>query len=165
MTRDKDFKTVVRARMQRTGETYTAARAALQEMDAAAHERRAAARREQQQIIDRWLVYGQLTAIPARRKVRAAILLELLTRFAPGEIYPESEVKRILERVHEDHPYLRREMVAFGYLQRDGGQYWVAPSAPVRTEQQRRELPTWEEIWLPEYVARAGAGHSERTAR
>lgn len=165
MTRNKDFKAVVRARMQRTGETYTAARAALQEIGTAARERRTAARREQQEIIDRWLVFGRLAAIPARRKVRAAILLELLTRFAPGEIYPESEVRRILERVHEDHAYLRREMVAFGYLQRDAGQYWVTPSAPVRTDQQRRELPTWEEVWLPDYVAQTRAGHSEGRAR
>lgn len=169
MTRDKDFKALVRARMRTTGENYLTARSALLAQPPAAavrpddeeQNRTAAwerARRRQQLIVDRWFPDGRLTAIPARRKVRCAVLLEVLTRFRPGRSYPESEVSRRLAQLHEDYAYLRRELVAFGYLTRRDGQYRVAAEPPARTERQRQELPDWERLWLPAYVSGQIAG-------
>lgn len=150
MTDRKDFKTQIRARMRRTGENYTAARAALliikpqDDHDAV---------RRQRLIIDRWFTDGRLPTLPARRKVRAAVLLEVLSRFVPGKIYPEHDVSALLATVHPDFAALRRELVSFGYLERDAGRYWVCRTPPVRTARERAELPAWEEIWLPRYLA------------
>ena len=169
MTRHKDFKLLVRARMRRTGENYLTARAELlaepaAEDGAAQGPAYAAARREQQVIIDRWIRDGRLVAIPARRKVRAAVLLEVLSRLEPGRIYPEVELSRRLGRLHEDFAYLRRELVAFGYLQREAGRYWVCTEPPVRLPHQRAELPAWEWIWLPGFIG-AAPDSGERVGR
>lgn len=164
MTDHQDFKALVRARMRSTGEPYTAARAALLIMVAIDDHHRRAARSRQQVIIDRFFEAGRLRSIPARRKVRAAVLLELLGRFVPGVVYSECAVSRLLEQAHPDFAYLRRELVGFGYLERCAGRYWVCGTPPVRTDQQRRELPAWEEIWLPGFVAGGSSRIEERAS-
>jgi len=155
MTQSKDFKALVRNRMRRRNETYTAARAALLALRPPEDTQWHAARCAQQLIVDRWFDEGRLRSMPARRKVRAAVLLEVVSRFMPGFEYPESEVSRTLQQIHPDFAYLRRELVGFGYLERRLATYWVCRTPPNRTAQQRQELPAWEEIWLPEFVARS----------
>lgn len=157
MTKDRDFKQVVRARMARTGETYTAARASLEQQtpppgptDQTAHD---AARREQERLVARLFTDGRLAQIPARRKVRAAALLEVLTRFEPGRVYSEPEVNEILRSVHEDFAYLRRELVNYHYLERAEGRYRVVERAPTRAPIERQEIPDWEACWLPGFLA------------
>ena len=149
MTRDNDFKQVVRARMAETGETYTAARAAL-EADRSAYD---AARAEQHRLVGRLFTDGRIERVPARRKVRAAVLLEVLSRFEPGREYSEKEVNAILLGVHEDFAYLRRELVNYHYLQRQDGRYRTAARAPERSPIERQEIPAWEAHWLPAFLA------------
>ena len=147
MTRDSDFKRVVRARMAQTGETYTAARSALEQE---AHDR---ARTEQQRLVGRLFTDGRIAVVPARRKVRAAVLLEVLARFEPGREYAEAEVNEVLIEVHEDFAYLRRELVNYRYLQRHDGRYRTADQAPERSSIERQEIPAWEAHWLPGFLA------------
>lgn len=153
MTRDHDFKQVVRARMARTGERYTAARAALAEP--AARTAYDAARREQARVVGRFFAGdGRLSHVPAKRKSRAAVLLELLTRFEPGRVYTEPEVNQVLLGAHEDFAYLRRELVNYRYLERADGRYRVVARAPMRSALERQEIPDWEAVWLPGFLAR-----------
>lgn len=154
MTRDSDFKQVVRARMAETGEGYTVARAAILERDASAY---AEARTEQERLVARLFTDGRLAQVPAKRKVRAAALLEVLTRFEPGRDYSEPEVNAVLLEVHEDFAYLRRELVNYRYLERADGVYRVVSAAPERASIEVQEIPAWEEVWLPGFVA--GSGH------
>ena len=150
MTTRSDFKTIVRARMARTGENYTTARAAL-ELD------REAARIAHERLI-RPHVEGagehlRLLRIPARRRPRFAVLLELLARFVPGETYTETQVNAILRPVHDDVAFLRRELIDYRLLERDAlGTYWVAPRPPVREGNEAQETGDWERIWLPEFL-------------
>lgn len=166
MTRASDFKGRVRARMRATGEPYTAARAALlaepppdrdglHNQDRARQEQaqQEQAQQEQQRIVARWFDNGRLRSIPARRKVRVAVLLEILSRFTPGETLTEPEIGVRLCEVHPDVAHLRRELVGYGYLTRADGQYRVSTEPPPRTPTQRRELPAWEQIWLPRFLA------------
>ncbi|SDS05923.1 DUF2087 domain-containing protein [Microlunatus soli] len=163
MTRNKDFKAVVRARMRHTGENYTAARTALaaipsprvptQAARTAVARSRMDAARQQRLIVQRWFVDGRLRAIPSRRKIRAAVLLEVLSRVHPGQLYTEQQISRLLGEIHPDFATVRRELVGLGYLQRRDGRYWVCSEPPVRDDHQRDELPAWEEIWLPRFVA------------
>lgn len=164
MTRDKDFKARVRDRMRRTGENYAAARSALLATPTPLDRRRQAAESEQQRVVGRWFDSGRLREIPARRKIRAAVMLEVLARFEPGRVYTEPEVREILEPVHEDFAFLRRELVSLGYLNRDNSRYWVCVIAPYRAEHERRELPAWEQFWLPDFAARATTFRPERSA-
>jgi hypothetical protein len=166
VTRDRDFKQVVRARMAQTGENYTAARAALEQQQAPSRVATPqgptrptaydAARREQERLVGRLFDDGRLAQIPAKRRTRAGALLEVLTRFMPGRIYTEPEVNEVLLGVHHDFAYLRRELVNYHYLERAEGRYRVAAQAPTRASIERQEIPDWEAVWLPGFLASGG---------
>ena len=102
MTRDSDYKRVVRARMAETGESYTAARAGLEQ------EACDAARAEQERVVARLFTGGRIERVPAKRKVRAAVLLEVLARFErPDGRY------RTAARAPERSPVERQEIPAW----------------------------------------------------
>jgi hypothetical protein len=154
VTKDSDLKAIVRARMAATGETYTAARAALGPGPRnAAYD---AARAEQERLVGRLFRDGRIERVPARRKVRAAVLLEVLGRFEPGRVYAEREVNEVLLGVHEDFAYLRRELVNYRYLEREDGRYRTVAQAPERAAVERQEIPAWEAYWLPGFLAGSG---------
>ena len=67
---------------------------------------------------------GRLKAIPAQRKKREAILREMVKDFEYGRRYPESEVGKILRKYYDDTATLRREMIGYHLLDRQGSQYW-----------------------------------------
>ncbi|HSU02284.1 MAG TPA: DUF2087 domain-containing protein [Nocardioides sp.] len=152
MTKDSDFKQVVRARMAGTGETYTAARAAVQADRSPQQTAYDAARAEQERLVGRLFTDGRIDRVPARRKVRAAVLLEVLSRFEPGRVYTEPEVNEVLLGVHEDFAYLRRELVNYRYLEREAGRYRTVQQAPERAPIERQEIPDWEAHWLQGFL-------------
>jgi len=152
MTKDSDFKQVVRARMAGTGETYTAARAALAASRSPHQESYDAARDAQARVVGRLFREGRIERVPAKRKVRAAVLLEVLSRFEPGRDYAEREVNEVLLGVHEDFAYLRRELVNYHYLERADGRYRTAAEAPERSAIERQEIPAWEAHWLQGFL-------------
>ncbi|UUZ61008.1 DUF2087 domain-containing protein [Nocardioides sp. B-3] len=124
--------------MAETGESYTVAGAAIEAQDSSAY---AAVRTEQERLVARLFTAGRLARIPAKRKVRAAALLEVLTRFEPGRDYSEPEVNEVLLGVHEDFAYLRRELVNYRLLGSADGVYRVVATAPTRAAIERRGDP------------------------
>ena len=153
MTKDSDLKQVVRARMAATGESYTAARAAVMASPSPHEAAYDAARAEQERLVGRLFTDGRIERVPAKRKVRAAVLLEVLSRFEPGRDYAEPEVNEVLLGVHADFAYLRRELVNYHYLERESGRYRTAAQAPERSAIERQEIPDWEAHWLPAFLA------------
>ena len=71
MTRNSDFKQVVRARMTETGESYTAALAAVQAAAALEQEAYDAARAEQERLVGRLFTDGRIER-SCRRSGRCA---------------------------------------------------------------------------------------------
>lgn len=69
---------------------------------------------------------GSLKTIPAQRKKLEAVLRHVVRAFGPGKRYSEEQVNKILERFHEDTASLRRELVGYGLMKREGGggEYW-----------------------------------------
>ena len=69
---------------------------------------------------------GSLKTLPAQRKKLEAILRYVVKAFDMGKRYSEKQVNEILSRYHEDTATLRRELVGFGLMQREGGggEYW-----------------------------------------
>jgi len=69
---------------------------------------------------------GSLKTIPAQRKKLEAVLRYVVEAFEPGSRYSEKQVNRILARFHEDTASLRRELVGYGLMKREGGggDYW-----------------------------------------
>ena len=69
---------------------------------------------------------GSLKTLPAQQKKLEAILRYVVKAFEVGKRYSEKQVNEILSRYHEDTATLRRELVGFGLMQREGGggEYW-----------------------------------------
>jgi predicted transcriptional regulator len=73
---------------------------------------------------------GSLKTIPAQRKKLEAILRYVVRAFEPGKRYTERQVNEMLAKYHEDTASLRRELVGYGLMQREGGggMYWRTES-------------------------------------
>lgn len=69
---------------------------------------------------------GRLKTIPAQQKKLLAVLRQIAKAFKPGVHYSEKQVNEILKRFHDDTASLRRELVGFHLMQREGGggDYW-----------------------------------------
>ncbi|MDO5504579.1 MAG: DUF2087 domain-containing protein [Actinomycetia bacterium] len=153
MTKNADLKALVRERMERTGENYTTARAAL--LDSPPVEEHQATVPSQvsgphtpDQFVDKtvrsFFDGDRLRSIPTKRRARVAVLLHLLRRFEVGRDYPEREVNDILRTAHDDISTLRRELVDYRYLLRADGIYRVTEVAPVRDANEAQEVPADE---------------------
>lgn len=69
---------------------------------------------------------GSLKTLPSQRKKLEAVLRYVVKSFDVGKRYSEKRVNEILSRFHEDTATLRRELVGFGLMKREGGggEYW-----------------------------------------
>ena len=69
---------------------------------------------------------GSLKTIPAQRKKLEAILRYVVKAFKVGKRYSERQVNEILSTYHADTASLRRELVGYGLMKREGGggDYW-----------------------------------------
>ena len=69
---------------------------------------------------------GSLKTLPAQQKKLEAILRYVVKAFGVDKRYSEKQVNEMLSRYHEDTATLRRELVGFGLMQREGGggEYW-----------------------------------------
>jgi predicted transcriptional regulator len=69
---------------------------------------------------------GSLKTLPAQRKKLEAVLRYAVKAFDVDKRYSEKQVNEILKRYHDDTATLRRELVGFGLMQREGGggEYW-----------------------------------------
>lgn len=158
MTKDKDFKQLVRKRMSSTGENFTTARTALLN-DQRHHDERAEdqsssastladpkAEAFKAKTLRTFMNGGRLVSIPTKRKALVAILLEMLTAFETGRTYSEKDINTILSEFHPDFARLRRELIDYGYLGRDAhtGQYWVNSPLPARTGNLIQEAAVFE---------------------
>ena len=77
---------------------------------------------------------GALTQVPASRRKRWIVLKWLMGAFEEGRRYPESEVNELIQRRHPDCATLRRELIGYGMMAREGGVYWRLPEREWRTE-------------------------------
>jgi biotin operon repressor len=90
----------------------------------------------------------RLKSIPAQRKQRVIVLQKLLERFDPARTYHEREVNELLRPAHDDVASLRRELVDYGFMTREGGIYQVAHAPPPRSKQVAQEITGDERAWL-----------------
>ncbi len=82
---------------------------------------------DEAEILKKYGRHGQLTHLPARQAARVEVLAWLAARFEPGRAYSELEVNDILRGEIIDHVTLRRHLVDYGFLERGGGIYRLAP--------------------------------------
>lgn len=69
---------------------------------------------------------GKIAAFPSQRKKEEAILRYVVRVFEPGQRYGERQVNQMLSQFSEDTARLRRHLIEFGFMARQGGggEYW-----------------------------------------
>jgi predicted transcriptional regulator len=66
----------------------------------------------------------RLTRFPASDKKMQVIIKWLADKFEEGRRYTEKEVNEILTRFNPDYATLRRQLIEYGYMQREKSIYW-----------------------------------------
>ena len=61
---------------------------------------------------------GALKQLPVREKKKIILLREIVSNFKSNKDYSEIEVNRILKRIYDDFPTLRRALIEYGFLER-----------------------------------------------
>lgn len=61
---------------------------------------------------------GAIKQFPAKEKKKIIILNEVMKNFVKDREYKEVEVNRILKRLYEDYPTIRRALIEYGFLDR-----------------------------------------------
>lgn len=97
---------------------------------------------------------GRLKEIPAQRKRRVIVLQHITEQFDLTRPYPEREVNEMLKSIHPDFATLRRELVDYGFLERDKGIYQVTRGAPTRSKQVQQEITGDENAWFRALLTR-----------
>ena len=87
----------------------------------------------EREVLANFLDGDRLTVIPVSRKKRWVVLQWLARKFAAGVDYTEAQVSAILKRHHADAATLRREMVGYRMLAREGGVYRLLPESEWRS--------------------------------
>jgi predicted transcriptional regulator len=84
---------------------------------------------------------GRFTAFPAQEKKYLVLLRHVLQEFQPGVRYSERKVNEILRRYSDDTARLRRSLVEFGLMDREGGgrDYWRKEPSAAAGPKGRRE--------------------------
>jgi DNA-binding transcriptional ArsR family regulator len=80
-----------------------------------------------QKVLRTFVIDDRLTQIPAQRKKRLVILQWLAHKFEPGVRYSERELNEVIKRHHPDTALLRRALVSWKFMEREGGVYRRVP--------------------------------------
>lgn len=80
-----------------------------------------------QKVLQTFVIDDRLTQIPAQRKKRLVVLQWLARKFELGTRYPERELNQAIKRYHPDASSLRRALVSWKFMEREGGVYWRVP--------------------------------------
>ncbi|SDS83515.1 hypothetical protein SAMN04489752_2641 [Brevibacterium siliguriense] len=147
MTKDKDFKKLVRARMTETGENFTTARTALLTANQSAETASESyidpqIARFRTKTLKTFMPDGRIVSIPTKRRALVIVLIEVLAALDPDRVYDEKQLGAILGEFHPDFALLRRELIDYRLLGRNPhtGEYWVNPDPPTHTGSQAQEM-------------------------
>ena len=73
---------------------------------------------------------GTLISIPAKSAKRIVVLPRIAQELSPTTRYSEKDLNAIIAKFHDDTAAIRRYMIEYGILERDGESvYWVSDNA------------------------------------
>lgn len=78
---------------------------------------------DKRRVLNAFFDGPRLKSIPAQLSKKEIVLEELLRRLPRQAEFPEKELNRWLQSIHEDHCTLRREFIMGHYMERSGGVY------------------------------------------
>ncbi len=76
-----------------------------------------------EKVLGSFMKDGRFTRLPAQRKRRVYLLEHILREFDPSRTYTEKQVDEIIHKYHEDHCFVRREMICEKMMMRKDGIY------------------------------------------
>ncbi len=85
---------------------------------------------EEQRVLQTFLKGERIVQLPVKLKKRRVVLRWLLDYVDPTRTYDESEINALISRHHPDYATIRREWVAFDWMQRDHGIYRRTSAEP-----------------------------------
>jgi hypothetical protein len=75
---------------------------------------------------------GTLISIPVKPAKKIAVLQHIASELSPDTKYPEKQLNLIIAEYHADTAALRRYMIEYGILERDGESiYWLSKGMSV----------------------------------
>jgi hypothetical protein len=75
---------------------------------------------------------GTLISIPVKPAKKIAVLQYIARDLSPDTKYPEKQLNLIIAKYHDDTAAIRRHMIEYGILERDGESvYWLSKSRYV----------------------------------
>jgi hypothetical protein len=74
-------------------------------------------------VLNTFFRHGYLNRIPSQLKKQYIVLEKIVEEFEPDHAYSEREVNYILLDFHEDVATLRRLLISFKLMEREGGIY------------------------------------------
>jgi hypothetical protein len=75
---------------------------------------------------------GTLISIPVKPAKRIAVLHHIARDLSPDTKYPEKQLNLIISKYHHDTAAIRRYMIEYGILERDGESvYWLSASSEL----------------------------------
>ena len=80
---------------------------------------------------------GTLISVPVKSAKKIAVLHRIAGDLSPTIKYPEKELNAIIAKYHDDTAAIRRHMIEYGILERDGASvYWASTKlrSPLRHE-------------------------------
>ena len=70
---------------------------------------------------------GTLISVPVKAAKKIAVLAHIAQELSPTTKYPGRELNLIIAKYHNDTAAIRRHMIEYGILERDGESvYWVS---------------------------------------
>jgi biotin operon repressor len=79
--------------------------------------------KEKRKVLQNFFDGTRLLSIPAQRRKREIAFEEVLRRLPRRKVYTERELSRFIEAIHPDFATIRREFIAFKYMEREKGLY------------------------------------------
>lgn len=82
---------------------------------------------EDKKVLREYTFDGRLTTVQIKEKKWLVVLRWIVQRFEPGTRYTEKQVNAILTEIHKDYATIRRDLIDFGFMQRErgGAAYWL----------------------------------------
>jgi hypothetical protein len=77
---------------------------------------------------------GTLISIPVKLAKKLAVLRHIASDLSPDTKYTEKQLNEIIAKYHDDTAAIRRHMIEYGILERDGESvYWIPQESSATT--------------------------------
>ncbi len=82
---------------------------------------------DKRKVLETFFDGDRLTAIPSQRRKKEIVFEEILRRIPRRDVYTERQLSDYIAEIHGDFCTIRREFIMGRYMEREAGNYHLAP--------------------------------------